>query len=542
MQRVNGLRGVAVILGMNAAMSALAQNASPTPLVVVQGYDGATLESSVMGFGVSPEHVVTSLHALEDRNRITVRVAGSNAEVAATVVYSEPRAGFALLRAPGLTTPAVTFAKDLVIQGQAVATVASIGNMTKVAGAVGMLRDLPGRGPERRLRLFEHNAMIAASGYGAPVVNECGELIGMNRPNPELTGRAWRRAEAPQGSVVALSAADLEPALGAQGLQLNKATAACATAAQRADAALTKAQEAEKKSAEAANLAHKQAEQAKQAEAQAQKAEQAAEAAKSRAAQLAKQAQQLAAEKAASEADKLAAAQLAEAAKTAAQNAELALADARQEAKKQQAALAEANTSLAQTRQELEAALANAQEIKDNASRMEQEAQDRFRGLAAVAGAFLLIVLAIWAYMSHRKRRQLAESEVRAAAAERAAADAARIASEAVHAAPFDCVLQGQDRKGRRILLKIPALALGDRGGVVIGRNPRNAEFLIDHDEISREHARLVVHGGSLHVEDLGTTNGTRVDGRSLRVGEAAALNSGSTLELGPLVLRVSLT
>ncbi|MGE0371853.1 MAG: FHA domain-containing protein [Gammaproteobacteria bacterium] len=495
-----------------------------------------------MGFGVAPEHVVTSLHALDDRDRITVRVPGTNAETAATVVYAEPRAGFALLRAPGLTTPPVTFAKDPASQGQAVATVASIGNMSKVTGAVGTLRDLPGRGAERRLRLFEHNAMIAASGYGAPVVNECGELIGMNRPHPDLSGRAWRRAEAPQGSVVALSAADLEPTLGAQGLQVNTAPESCATAAQRADAAITKAQEAEKKSAEAATLAEKQAEQAKQAEAQAQKAEQAAAAAKSHAAQLARHAQQLAAEKAASEADKLAAAQLAEAAKTAAQNAELALADARREASKQQAALADANNALAQTHQELDAALASAQEIKDRASRMEQEAADRFRGLAAAAGAFLLLLLAVWAYMSQRKRRQLAEVQGRAAAAERAAADAARIASEAVRAAPFDCVLQGQDREGRRILLKIPALALGDRAGVVIGRNPRNAEFLIDHDEISREHARLVVHGGSLHVEDLGTTNGTRVDGRSLRAGEAAALSHGSTLELGPLVLRVSLT
>lgn len=54
---------------------------------------------------------------------------------------------------------------------------------------------------------------------------------------------------------------------------------------------------------------------------------------------------------------------------------------------------------------------------------------------------------------------------------------------------------------------------------------------------VSRRHASVTAHGGLLRVEDLGSTNGTRVAG--LRV-ERALLGGGETIELGDTQLRVA--
>lgn len=63
-----------------------------------------------------------------------------------------------------------------------------------------------------------------------------------------------------------------------------------------------------------------------------------------------------------------------------------------------------------------------------------------------------------------------------------------------------------------------------------IGREPRN-DVVIPDPEVSRRHARLVLRGGSYAIEDLGSTNGTLVNGdliAGLRI-----LRHGDVIELG---------
>jgi two-component system response regulator AtoC len=65
---------------------------------------------------------------------------------------------------------------------------------------------------------------------------------------------------------------------------------------------------------------------------------------------------------------------------------------------------------------------------------------------------------------------------------------------------------------------------------LVIGREPP-ADVVIADRNLSRQHARFLVDGGALTVEDLGSTNGTRVRGElveraSLRLGEPVALGT----------------
>ena len=76
-----------------------------------------------------------------------------------------------------------------------------------------------------------------------------------------------------------------------------------------------------------------------------------------------------------------------------------------------------------------------------------------------------------------------------------------------------------------------------DRDWMVIGRG-RSADIVIAEPTISRAHAAIGFDGGGFFMQDLGSTNGTRVNGdRGARV----PLVDGDELQLGKLRLRVQL-
>ena len=56
---------------------------------------------------------------------------------------------------------------------------------------------------------------------------------------------------------------------------------------------------------------------------------------------------------------------------------------------------------------------------------------------------------------------------------------------------------------------------------------------------VSRRHARLRVAGEALQVEDLGSTNGTKVGEQALQAGEPVALHAGNKLRLGDVDMLV---
>jgi DNA-binding winged helix-turn-helix (wHTH) protein len=77
-----------------------------------------------------------------------------------------------------------------------------------------------------------------------------------------------------------------------------------------------------------------------------------------------------------------------------------------------------------------------------------------------------------------------------------------------------------------------------EEGENILGRGPESVEW-IDRDTVSRRHARVVVNGGSATIEDLGSKNGTYVEGR--RVTEPMPLADGDEIKLGsvPLTFKV---
>lgn len=69
-----------------------------------------------------------------------------------------------------------------------------------------------------------------------------------------------------------------------------------------------------------------------------------------------------------------------------------------------------------------------------------------------------------------------------------------------------------------------------------LGRRPYN-DIVIDNLAVSGEHAVLHLHGasGAVEVQDLGSTNGTYVNGQAI---QRQALRNGDTLEIGKYKLR----
>lgn len=74
-----------------------------------------------------------------------------------------------------------------------------------------------------------------------------------------------------------------------------------------------------------------------------------------------------------------------------------------------------------------------------------------------------------------------------------------------------------------------------EKGAVVLGRGT-DAQIRLDDDLVSRKHCSLTFDGKTVVVEDLGSTNGTFVDGSPIKKME---LDSDNRLQIGKMVLKV---
>ncbi|MEV6654468.1 DUF1707 and FHA domain-containing protein [Streptomyces sp. NPDC051219] len=70
-----------------------------------------------------------------------------------------------------------------------------------------------------------------------------------------------------------------------------------------------------------------------------------------------------------------------------------------------------------------------------------------------------------------------------------------------------------------------------------IGRDPANG-LRLSHDTVSRVHAELSLQGGLWVLRDLGSTNGTTVNGR--RVTGAAVVRDGDLVSFGRMAFRLA--
>ena len=102
-----------------------------------------------------------------------------------------------------------------------------------------------------------------------------------------------------------------------------------------------------------------------------------------------------------------------------------------------------------------------------------------------------------------------------------------------------DVILEGRDDDGTRYRVKAGIDRLQIPGGVVIGRNPKDSELVIEHPDVSRRHARIRVVVRHLYLEDLGSTNGTSVDCRPIDQKGQVALVEGDRVVLDSVRVNV---
>lgn len=74
-------------------------------------------------------------------------------------------------------------------------------------------------------------------------------------------------------------------------------------------------------------------------------------------------------------------------------------------------------------------------------------------------------------------------------------------------------------------------------GPVVIGRSP-SSDIVIGEPFVSATHARFTLQGPALVLEDLGSMNGTLVNGHP--IGQPVTLRDGDEVQVGDAIMRVS--
>jgi DNA-binding NtrC family response regulator len=80
---------------------------------------------------------------------------------------------------------------------------------------------------------------------------------------------------------------------------------------------------------------------------------------------------------------------------------------------------------------------------------------------------------------------------------------------------------------------------LPDGQDVTIGRSA-SATVHVDDDSVSRMHARIRRNGDTIEVEDLGSRNGTRVNGE--RISAVTRVSAGDEIAIGPIIAVVGVT
>ena len=104
-------------------------------------------------------------------------------------------------------------------------------------------------------------------------------------------------------------------------------------------------------------------------------------------------------------------------------------------------------------------------------------------------------------------------------------------------------LVRGQRKKERTWNLSVEkgpkelrGVSIAVRGPVIVGRSP-SADIVIGAGYVSARHARFSLMGQNLFVEDLGSTNGTTVNGASIT--DPVALSENDVVGVGDVVIRV---
>ena len=104
-------------------------------------------------------------------------------------------------------------------------------------------------------------------------------------------------------------------------------------------------------------------------------------------------------------------------------------------------------------------------------------------------------------------------------------------------------LVRGQRKKDRTWNISVEkgpkelrGVTIAVHGPVIIGRSP-DADIVVGAGYVSARHARFSLMGQNLFIEDLGSTNGTSVNGQL--IDEPIALRNNDIVTVGDVSIRV---
>ena len=522
----------AVFFVQAPAVFADAPEAAPDPfaavsrhlVVVKDGLDAAANQAP--GFGVSGDgHVLTHARGLRDVPSYVVTTSGGQVFQAAKVAPDEPT-GLVLLRIGGNghgLTP-LPFARTALQPADPLHAVrfdpSGAAPFTTVSGTVTRLFAADDGWP-----VIAHNALFSPTSAGTPLLNRCHQAVGVNVLERQgFFGREVDPTE--QGSARSVAVSHVGDFLASAGLALPTAEGECPSLEEEMRQRLERAQQDLEQAQQEKETAEAEAEDARNKEA-------------------ALQAEKDAADQRAARGETETAAQR-ERAEEEARRAAEATRRLQEEARSKQEAEKQARLALERVRVLEEQARLAAERARQAAAQARQAEERKRRTLqyAAVGGGALALAVLALLLVVRAKRKRLAAAEREktdmAGDLDRAQSElSAASERDRLRASAPDVFLDGADARGRPIALKIPGASLVEPAGAVVGRSPADATFVINHEQVSRRHFRLTLVAQRVTVEDLGSTNGTSVNGRGLASGDAVPLADGNRLALGDLHLTV---
>ena len=483
-------------------------------IVRVRAYKNNKIVAEGSGFVVNAEgYVLTNAHLLSDANRLSVFALKTGAELSSQQIFASREMNLALLQAQGLGLPPLNLSEQGADVGRSVETLKLIpqDSVQIARGTIGAYQDVPGKNPDDPVvHLLQHNALITSSAFGMPLFNECGDVIAINLPDPESARWPFRKDAEPRGIIFALRSGDIITVLKDREIAHTVEEEACLSAIERARASEDSLRRAQ---ARTDSLTQAREDSLRRARGRTDSLTQAREDSIKKAAQDTE--------------DRLKAEQ---------ERLKRAQAQTDSLSRAREDSLRQARAKTDSLKQVMQDSIVRQKAVQDSIIKKQTETLK----WAILSGAALVILLLLsWFVFARSKKAQLQTASSQVSEAEQKAEAAQQAAAQTPQPAPYRCLLEGRDNAGQSFVLNISALALSS--GVTLGRSPANAEYIIDHEAVSREHVRLVYTAEALYAEDLNALNGTRINGSPLNPREPVVLQNNDQLELGPVVFQVRL-
>ncbi len=455
------------------------------------------------GFVISNQgHIVTYADKLRDRQKYLISTAQGQFDAAK--IKADDQTGLWILQlsdsSHGLT--GLPFAKTVLRAAAPLYAVtfnpSGSNRFTSTHGTVTQIENA------EQGQMILHNALFSLASAGTPLLNRCYQAVGVNVLQEQ--GFLRRRAVDPIQAKIAQSvtADSLDRLLASLSLSRLVADTECLSLEEEKEeqGALAKAALEEKEAAlqrEKAALEEKEAALQREKVASEEKEEQGA------------------------------------LAKAALEEKEAALQREKAALEEKEAALQREKAALRQK----EAERLKKEGAEREARALQQRQQQILLYGSIIGGVVLLGVMLLIRRKQKRLRATEQEKQNIAGALDQAQAELSQATEQdRLRSSAPDVFLEGETPP---IALKIPGTSLVEQAGAVVGRSPAASTFVINHEQVSRQHFRLSLVAQQVIIEDLGSTNGTSLDGVAVEAGKPTPVRDGNRLGLGDLELTLHL-